>query len=375
MRGRPQHDVPATFAGIGYTKDRAGLPLETITVPVPRPGPDQVLIRVVCSSLNPLDYKLAELNFFRRTPPVVLGFDLSGIVVDKGQNVTAFEIGNRVAAMADSDGDGGWAVGGGYALARDRSGYALARDYLTAIKPVELSFRDAAVLPLCFLAAFKGLHGNVKQGDTLYVPGGGGGVGHLAIQMAARAMGAKMVISSGGTAESIALAKSSGAAHVFDYKHDDVEAEIFKHTDGAGVDVVFDATYSEQGYVSTAKTVKIGGTWIVLGVGPGKTNRTSETTSPVDAILAERKAKHLNANMLSYFTNPSTLDPEAKAFLKIGIDYAMQWAAEGLVVPFVGKTIEGSVSEINAELENMKARRVAPGKIAVVIDHAMSAAG
>jgi pyruvate/2-oxoglutarate dehydrogenase complex dihydrolipoamide acyltransferase (E2) component len=76
--------------------------------------------------------------------------------------------------------------------------------------------------------------------------------------------------------------------------------------------------------------------------------------------------------MLSYFTNPSTLDPEAKTFLKIGIDYAMQWAAEGLVVPFVGKTIEGSVSEINAELENMKARRVAPGKIAVVIDHAMS---
>jgi NADPH:quinone reductase-like Zn-dependent oxidoreductase len=76
--------IPETFLGVGYTKSRAGLPLEAVHVPVPRPGTDQVLIRVVASSLNPLEYKLADLNFLGRTPPVILGLDLSGIVVARG---------------------------------------------------------------------------------------------------------------------------------------------------------------------------------------------------------------------------------------------------------------------------------------------------
>ncbi len=68
--------IPETFLGVGYTRDRAGLPLEAVRVPVPQPAADQVLIRVAASSLNPLEYKLADLNFMGRTPPVVLGLDL-----------------------------------------------------------------------------------------------------------------------------------------------------------------------------------------------------------------------------------------------------------------------------------------------------------
>ena len=56
----------------------------------------------------------------------------------------------------------------------------------------------------------------------------------------------------------------------------------------------FDATYSEVGFVESAKTVREGGSWIVLGVGPGKTTRLVETRSPVAAILTERGAKHVN---------------------------------------------------------------------------------
>lgn len=58
-----------TFLGVGYTRIRAGLPLEAVRVPVPRPAADEVLIRVAASSLNSLEYKLAELNFMGRTPP------------------------------------------------------------------------------------------------------------------------------------------------------------------------------------------------------------------------------------------------------------------------------------------------------------------
>jgi NADPH:quinone reductase-like Zn-dependent oxidoreductase len=71
-----------------------------------------VLIRVAASSLNPLEYKLADLNFMARTPPVVLGLDLAGVVVAVGDGVTGLAVGDAVAAMADLNGNGGWAANG-----------------------------------------------------------------------------------------------------------------------------------------------------------------------------------------------------------------------------------------------------------------------
>ena len=262
-------EIPKMFRGIGYTRPRDGLPLEEIQVPVPQPAADQVLIHVACSWLNPLEYKLAELNFFGRTPPVILGFDLSGIVVATGDEVRDFAVGDEVTAMADSNGGGGWAAGG-------HGGYALARDFLAVKKPRSVSFRDAAALPICFIAAFLRLHRNVNPDDTVYIPGGAGGVGHLAVQMAARTVGAARVISSGGTPDSIDLARSCGAHHVFDYKRDDVLAEIMKLTNGEGVDLVYDTTYSETSFVNTAKMVRNGDKWVVLGVSPRKTTRTTK---------------------------------------------------------------------------------------------------
>src|ERR1700756_1335921 len=100
--------IPETFVGVGYTTDRAGLPLEAVRVPVRRPAADQILIRIAASSLNPLEYKLAELNFMGRTPPVVLGLDLAGVVVAVGQGVSGVAVGDAVAAMADLNGAGGW---------------------------------------------------------------------------------------------------------------------------------------------------------------------------------------------------------------------------------------------------------------------------
>ena len=227
---------------------------------------------------------------------------------------------------------------------------------------------------MCFLSAFAGLYRAVQAGDTVYIPGGGGGVGHLAVQMAARALGAGLVISSGSTPQSIALARQSGAHHVFDYKRDDIAAEIAKLTSGRGVDLVFDATYSEQGFVETAKTVRRGGSWIVLGVGPGKTTRLVETHSPVDAILAERGAKHVNVNLLRYFSEPATLDSEAQAFLQRGMALAMEWATQGLVVPHVSQTIDSTVEAINAGLQSLKAGRGILGKVAVIVDRDLALA-
>jgi len=261
------------------------------------------------------------------------------------------------------NGNGGWSATG-----ESGGGYAVARQFLTVRKPPSLSFRDAAALPMCFLSAFAALYGAVKVGDTVYIPGGGGGVGHLAVQMAARALRAGLVISSGSSPQSIALARQSGAHHVFDYRHDDVAAKIAELTGGQGVDLVFDATYSEAGFIETAKTVRQGGSWVVLGIGPGKTTQLVETHSPVDSILAERGARHVNINLLRYFSEPATLDDEAKTFLARGMDLAMEWAARGLVVPHVSQTIDGTVEAINAGLQSLKAGRDVLGKLAVIVD-------
>jgi len=186
--------------------------------------------------------------------------------------------------------------------------------------------------------------------------------------MAARVLKADLVISSGSTLQSIELAGRSGAHHVFNYKRDDVAAEIIRLTGGQGVDVVFDATYSEAGFVQTAKTVRRGGSWIVLGVGPGKTTRNAETNSPVDSILAERGARHINVNLLRYFSEPATLDREAKDFLHSGLVLAMDWAVKGLVVPHVGATIDSTVEAINAGLHSLKAGGGTLGKVSVIVD-------
>jgi NADPH:quinone reductase-like Zn-dependent oxidoreductase len=97
---------------------------------------------------------------------------------------------------------------------------------------------------MCFLSPFASLYGTVQAGDTVHIPGGGGGVGHLAVHMARGSLGASLVISSGSMLQSTALARQSGAHYVSDYKRDDIAAEISKLTGARGADPVFDATYS-----------------------------------------------------------------------------------------------------------------------------------
>ena len=353
--------LPTSFRGVGYTRNGNGLPLEVIEVPVLRPGPSQVLIHAALSSLNPFEYKLADLNFLGRTPPVIPGFDLAGAVIAVGENVTEFSVGDEVVAMADLNGDGGWAAG-------NSGGYALAHDFLTAKRPAAVSLASAASLPQCFLSAYLGVQGNIKSGDIVYIPGGGGGVGHLAVQIASQACGAKVVISSGSTPESRRLALSCGADHGFDYKKDNVADGIANLTGGRGVDVVYDATYSEQSFVDTSKVVCAGGKWIVLGAGPGKTKPTAETHSPVAGILAERQAELIHVSLLRYFSKPATLDESARSLFQTALRCAMDWATSGTVVPHVEKVIEGSAEAINAELYSMKAGRASVGKVVVQID-------
>ena len=88
----------------------------------------------------------------------------------------------------------------------------------------------------------------------------------------------------------------------------------------------------------------------------------------MDAILAERGAKRIDVNLLRYFSQPATLDSEARAFLQRGMALAMEWAVQGLVVPHIGQTIASTVEAINAGLQSLKAGPGVVGKVAVIVD-------
>jgi NADPH:quinone reductase-like Zn-dependent oxidoreductase len=354
----------ANVRAIGYTRALQGLPLTAFNLPAREPGPDELLVHTVSSSLNPLDYKLAELNFLGRQPPVALGFDFAGIVISRGDAVKAFEIGDGVFGMVPSGRDGVWATGGA-------GGLALVPDYLTAMKPGRLGFIEAGTLGVCFLSAYLAFADGLEPGATVYVPGGGGGVGHLAIQKA-KALGAKTIFSSGSTAQSRALASSSGADYVFDYRSDDVATEIAHLTHGRGVDLVFDATYSEDSYVATSKMVRPGGRWVVLGVGPGKTTRRMETESPVAGILTAKGAQLVNVNLLNFFSGPGSVNAHSKEVLSRAIRDAAATARAGTVRAHVSATIASEIDAISAALADMKAGRRSLGKIAVIIDEERS---
>ncbi len=196
--------------------------------PVPREG--EVLVRIHASGVNPLDTKIrAGAAAHARHPlPAILGMDLAGVVERVGPGVTRFRVGDEVYGLA-----GG--IGG---LQGTLAEYAAVDADLLAIKPVNLSMREAAALPLVVITAWEGLvdRAQVRAGQKVLVHGGAGGVGHVAVQIAA-AFGAE-VFATGSAAQAEAI-RGFGATPI-DYATTTVDQYVERHTDGKGFDVVYD---------------------------------------------------------------------------------------------------------------------------------------
>jgi NADPH2:quinone reductase len=205
-------------------------PLVLQDLPVPQPGPGQVLVRVLASAVNPLDTKIAagKGGHANQTLPAVLGMDLAGVVERLGEGVTAFSVGAEVYGMAGGIGGNQGALAQYIAVDAD----------LLARKPHNLSMREAAALPLIFITAWEGLvdRANVRAGQKVLIHGGAGGVGHVAVQIA-KARGAEVFAT--GSAHSRAAIESFGATPI-DYRSSTVDDYMAQHTDGEGFDVVYD---------------------------------------------------------------------------------------------------------------------------------------
>jgi len=192
---------------------------------LPRLRPQQLLVKVHASSVNPIDWKIRQGRLKLLTGnrfPLILGYDVAGEVVEVGKQVTQFQVGDRIYAQLDQF------TGGAYAE------YAAVNQKVAALKPKSLPYEQAAAVPLAASTALQALRdqGQLKPGQRVLINGASGGVGLFAVQLA-KILGAAEVVGV-CSSKNAALVSRLGADHVIDYKQQDFTR------DDALYDLVFD---------------------------------------------------------------------------------------------------------------------------------------
>ena len=192
--------------------------------PLPEIAADDVLVRIVATSINPVDWKVRQgylASMITYPMPLILGWDFSGVVEKVGTAVTHFKIGDEVFSRPDITRNGTYAE------------YIAVRESEIAFKPRFVSHVQAACLPLAGITAWEALFttAGVQAGQTVLIHAASGGVGSLAVQLA-HWKGARVIATTSSTNRE--LVESLGADEVIDYKAAPFQNSV------KDVDMVFD---------------------------------------------------------------------------------------------------------------------------------------
>ena len=306
--------------------------LELRDVDKPVPGDDDVLIKVRAAGVDQgvwhlmtgLPYLTRAVGFGLRAPKVgTRGRELAGEVEEVGRNVVGFRPGDAVFGTAE----------GSFAE------YVCAKEDKLALKPVNLSFEQAAAVPISAATALQALRdgGRVQPGQDVLVIGAGGGVGSYAVQLA-KCFGARVTgVCSAAKAE---LVRSLGADHIIDYRHDDF-------SDGAKQwDLILDTAGNRRLSV-LRRALKPHGTLVIVGgEGGGKLSGGFERSlraaalslfvgQKLKGLLAVERAEDLRA--LAELIEAGKVSPAldrcfALADARLAIEYMHEGKARGKVV-------------------------------------------
>jgi putative PIG3 family NAD(P)H quinone oxidoreductase len=214
-----------TMLAMGFDAPGGPEVLRAERLPLPQPGPGEVLVRVAHAGVNRPDVLQREGGY---PPPrgasPIPGLEIAGEVVALGEGVVG-DLGGKVCALV---------AGGGYAE------YCLARADHCLPVPEGLSLAEAAALPETMFTVWHNVfqRGAAQAGETLLVHGGTSGIGTMAI-MLAKAFGLTVIVTC-GSQEKCDAARTIGADHAIDYKTQDFVEEVAAITGGKGVDVVLD---------------------------------------------------------------------------------------------------------------------------------------
>lgn len=205
---------------------------EMAEVAKPSITPGHVIVKIKASSVNTVDTMIRQMGPelpLSPKAPAILGMDFAGVVEQVSSDVTQFKVGDEVYGCA----------GGLADLAGALAEFMLVDTDLISHKPKNLSFKQAAALPLVGITAYEGLsRAGISAGQSVLVHGGSGGVGHVAIQLA-KYFGAE-VYSTGGGDKQLELIQSLGATGI-NYKTQSVQQYVEQYTQNTGFDIVFDS--------------------------------------------------------------------------------------------------------------------------------------
>jgi putative PIG3 family NAD(P)H quinone oxidoreductase len=250
--------------------------LQPAELPDPVPAPGEVLLEVAASAVNRADL-MQRAGHYPPPPgaPTWPGLECSGTVVELGQGVDGWSVGDRVCALL---------AGGGYA-----ERVAVPAGQLLTV-PAGVSLVDAAALPevTCTVWSNVFMLAGLRRSEVLLVHGGASGIGTMAIQLAHQ-LGAR-VAATAGSAEKLARCRELGADILVDYTTQDFVNEVLTATDGRGADVVLD----NQGAAYLARNVEVlatSGRLVVIGLQGGR-------TAPLDlGMLMSKRAAILSTSL------------------------------------------------------------------------------
>ncbi|PEK18117.1 NADP-dependent oxidoreductase [Bacillus toyonensis] len=215
--------------------DRYGkVPMRMTEVPTPKINEYEVLAEIHAASINPIDFKIRDGKvkmLLKYEMPLILGNDFSGVIVKVGAKVTNFKVGDEIYARPRKNKIGTFAE------------YIAIHENDIALKPNNLSFEEAASIPLVGLTSYQALHDiiQLQKGQKILIHAGSGGVGTFAIQLA-KIMGA--TVTTTASEAGVNLVTSLGADEIINYKTEKFE-DILKNYD-AVFDTIGGATLEKS---------------------------------------------------------------------------------------------------------------------------------
>jgi NADPH:quinone reductase-like Zn-dependent oxidoreductase len=272
---------------------------EIVETNQPIPGADQVLIKVIASGLNPVDWKHRKGNhkyMLGQTFPIILGYDVSGEVVETGANISTFKKGDLVFGDLDNK------YGGGLAE------YAIGSEHCFAKIPANCDPAEAAAYPLVSLTVLRAFRdkANLQKGQTVLINGASGGVGYVAVQMA-KLFGANVIaVASSRNKE---LIEHLNPDKFIDYtKSDLLEANV-------KVDLFFDVA-GNYSFLKTKRMLNKGGMYL--------------STLPRPKILVHK--------MLQVFTANKKVKTVLRKHRASDMKQIAQWISEGKLEMSIDQT-------------------------------------
>jgi NADPH2:quinone reductase len=238
--------LPAQMTVIGISKPGGPEVLLPETRAVPKPGPNEILIKVAAAGVNRPD--VAQRSGSYPPPPGASdlpGLEVAGEVVAVGPGATRHKLGDKVMSLV---------AGGGYAP------YTIAQDGQAMTVPPALSMLEAGATPETLMTVWHNVfeRGGLKADETLLIHGGSSGIGTMAIQLA-KAFGAKVIVTVGSQDKADACLKL-GADRAINYKAEDFVAAVKAATEGAGANVILDMVggdYVDRNYDAAAIEARI----------------------------------------------------------------------------------------------------------------------